>query len=285
MIKFTQGKRRVTSSTHIANINPLRYRGYYYDTETKFYYVNTRYYYPDIKRMLNADDSAIVAVSLETLTDKNSYAYCDNNPVLRADDEGNVWHVVVGAAIGAVTNSVDSVVNVVSTYKNGGDTTKAWLNLGISFVSGAINGGVAIGASPAVAKGVDIGLTIIANSINAYYDYRTGESIETVVPNLVAGSVVDILSSQVTNYVGDKVGDKVTSSMTKQGNKLIKKGSTRQRLLSRKPRTANVEKGLKIAQSKISRGKNILKKADLIKSSVTSVISTAINFIKGFFKK
>lgn len=134
------------------------------------------------------------------------------------------------------------------------------------------------------------------NGTNSYYDDTNSLSFGNIsISETDSGNFYGVhtesigmdsgIGETISESDSNKVGDKVTSSMTKQGNKLIKKGSTRQRLLSRKPRTANVEKGLKIAQSKISRGKNILKKADLIKSSVTSVISTAINFIKGFFKK
>ncbi len=38
-----------TSSTFIGNVNPIRYRGYYYDTETGWYYLNSRYYDPQVK--------------------------------------------------------------------------------------------------------------------------------------------------------------------------------------------------------------------------------------------
>ncbi|MBO4982499.1 MAG: hypothetical protein J6D23_00430, partial [Clostridia bacterium] len=43
------------TSANIGNLNPFRYRGYYYDTETGFYYLNARYYDPQIKRFLNPD--------------------------------------------------------------------------------------------------------------------------------------------------------------------------------------------------------------------------------------
>ena len=46
----------ITDSTHIANVNPLRYRGYYYDSETGLYYVSSRYYDPEIGRWINADN-------------------------------------------------------------------------------------------------------------------------------------------------------------------------------------------------------------------------------------
>ena len=38
--------KKTTDPTFIGHINPLRYRGYYYDTETGFYYVSSRYYDP-----------------------------------------------------------------------------------------------------------------------------------------------------------------------------------------------------------------------------------------------
>ena len=44
-----------TSSTFIGNVNPIRYRGYYYDTETGWYYLNSRYYDPQVRRFINAD--------------------------------------------------------------------------------------------------------------------------------------------------------------------------------------------------------------------------------------
>ena len=44
-----------TSSTFIGNVNPIRYRGYYYDTETGWYYLNSRYYDPEVKRFINED--------------------------------------------------------------------------------------------------------------------------------------------------------------------------------------------------------------------------------------
>ena len=44
-----------TSDDFIGNINPIRYRGYYYDTETNLYYLISRYYDPEIGRFINND--------------------------------------------------------------------------------------------------------------------------------------------------------------------------------------------------------------------------------------
>ena len=67
----------VTYSTGtMAKINPLKYRGYYHDAESGFYYLQSRYYDPAIGRFVNADDR----LSLQTgFFDMNQFAYCCNN--------------------------------------------------------------------------------------------------------------------------------------------------------------------------------------------------------------
>ena len=84
----------ITSSTHIANVNPIRYRGYYYDTETSLYYLKSRYYDPQVKRFLNADGYVQTG---DGLYDKNMFAYCLNNPVNSSDPTGKFAWIVVGA--------------------------------------------------------------------------------------------------------------------------------------------------------------------------------------------
>ncbi len=81
----------ISDPKHIANCNPFRYRGYMYDQETGLYYLRTRYYDPVVGRFLNADDPSLITATPNALTDKNLYAYCDNNPVMRSDDGGKFW--------------------------------------------------------------------------------------------------------------------------------------------------------------------------------------------------
>ena len=68
--------------------NPFRYRGYYYDSETGMYYLNSRYYHPQIGRFINADGYVQTG---QGLLDKNMFAYCGNNPVNRIDPSGQSW--------------------------------------------------------------------------------------------------------------------------------------------------------------------------------------------------
>ncbi len=73
---------------NIAGINPIRYRGYYYDSETGMYYLNSRYYDPETGRFINADDTDYLGAS-GTVLGYNLFAYCENNPVNCSDPSGH----------------------------------------------------------------------------------------------------------------------------------------------------------------------------------------------------
>ena len=72
---------------HIAHVNPIRYRGYYYDIETGFYYLQSRYYDPAISRFINADSYGSTG---QGFLGTNMFAYCNNNPVLGIDPDGHI---------------------------------------------------------------------------------------------------------------------------------------------------------------------------------------------------
>ena len=74
-------------SGDMAAINPLRYRGYYYDTETGWYYLQSRYYDPVNHRFINADSYASTD-STDAIA-CNMFAYCENNPILNVDSNGH----------------------------------------------------------------------------------------------------------------------------------------------------------------------------------------------------
>jgi len=69
----------------IGDINPYRYRGYYYDTETNLYYLNSRYYNPVLGRFISAD--SILGANGDIL-EYNLYIYCSNNPIVYSDPSG-----------------------------------------------------------------------------------------------------------------------------------------------------------------------------------------------------
>ena len=91
-IKDGQGNDVTNNTNHIGYKNPYRYRGYRYDTETGLYYLQSRYYNPEIGRFINADGYLQTG---QGLLDKNMYAYCQNNPINRIDIEGHFFTGVV----------------------------------------------------------------------------------------------------------------------------------------------------------------------------------------------
>ncbi len=72
----------------IAELNPFRYRSYYYDPETNLYYLNTRYYDPEVGRLISQDDVSYIRPN--KISGVNLFAYCRNNPVMQIDPNGHI---------------------------------------------------------------------------------------------------------------------------------------------------------------------------------------------------
>ena len=83
-------------------VNPIRYRGYYYDTETGLYYVSSRYYDPEIGRFINADGYVSTG---QDILGYNMFAYCGNNPINRKDPTGQfgITALIVTAVVAVCT--------------------------------------------------------------------------------------------------------------------------------------------------------------------------------------
>ena len=77
-----------TKADTIGQANPLRYRGYYYDNETGFYYLQSRYYDPVVQRFISADGYVSTG---QGILGNNMFAYCENDPVNRVDPSGQKW--------------------------------------------------------------------------------------------------------------------------------------------------------------------------------------------------
>ena len=78
----------VTTDTNgIGEINPIRYRGYYWDAEFGLYYLQSRYYSPTLCRFISQD--SIEYLDPESINGLNLYAYCSNNPVMYGDSTGH----------------------------------------------------------------------------------------------------------------------------------------------------------------------------------------------------
>ena len=103
----------ITDKNHIANLNPFRYRSYYYDSESGFYYLMSRYYDPVVHRFLNADG---YFQSGDGILDTNMNAYCRNNPIMYYDPTGeytlnDLMHIAIDS-----NNNIKFNINDISMY-------------------------------------------------------------------------------------------------------------------------------------------------------------------------
>ncbi len=113
----------IVNMQHIGNLNPFRYRGYYYDTETGLYYLQTRYYDPELGRFISQD--SIEYADYESVNGLNLYAYCGNNPVMYVDPSGmkakwyeiwkKDWWVQAGKVVGGIVLAAVGVAITSST--------------------------------------------------------------------------------------------------------------------------------------------------------------------------
>ena len=120
----------------MAAINPIRYRGYYYDAELGMYYLGGRYYDPQVKRFINADTPELLDVD-DSFLGANLFTYCLNDPINRTDTNGDLslpnWAKVT---IGAVA----TIAAVGITVATGGAATPILVGVATSTLSGAAVG-------------------------------------------------------------------------------------------------------------------------------------------------
>ena len=93
----------LTSTGDMADVNPLRYRGYYYDTETGLYYLKSRYYDPEVGRFINPDAYASTG---QGILGTNMFTYCRNNPVNLSDPTGTSAAAIISLALLAIATAL-----------------------------------------------------------------------------------------------------------------------------------------------------------------------------------
>ena len=105
----------VTGDTDLAALNPCAYRGYDYDEETGYYYLQSRYYDPEIGRFINADDVNTIAGICDYPLEANLFAYCQNAPISKDDPLGlgSVYLVGFGIQIELSYGAVSAGLEIV----------------------------------------------------------------------------------------------------------------------------------------------------------------------------
>ena len=202
----------VSSSGRLAEINPLRYRGYYYDNETGFYYLQSRYYDPANRRFINADTYS--STDPGDAIGCNMFAYCGNNPVMRNDYSGDAWWHWVVATVAVVGLAVASVVTCGGAAA-AAMTATALISGTCTTVPAAatIITGAALGAGVAYAGSV-VSAASSVKSTEEFAEYGKSALISTVA-GAVVGAVAGAINAATSCFVAG------TPVLTEDGDKPI----------------------------------------------------------------
>ena len=202
-----------------SQLNPFRYRGYYYDAETQLYYLQSRYYDSEVGRFINADS----LLDTTNAQGYNVYSYCSNNPVMRADPNGHFWDVVFD--IVSIVYSVYQVIREPRKISN-------WVSLGADVASAALpfvsGGGAAVRAVSKADDFYDVGknwgrVDDAYDSVKAFDDLY-----DTRVVSDFSGGACFIEGTQIQtsdkakNIEDITIGDKVWATIPETGETELK---------------------------------------------------------------
>ena len=220
----------ITDESFIGNVNPIRYRGYYYDEETGLYYLQSRYYDPEVGRFINADD--IDYIEPETLMGCNLYAYCGNNPVMCMDPNGNavititallgvLKLIAIGFGIGATIAGGFEIGRQI--HANGWNPgTWDWGQIGLTALGGGMAGAITVLPVPGFKS-----LGLFGKVLSYGWTFTMGR-IGSVAGGLVSGSVTNwetagfaFAIGGVANVLGRGLGDGISKLLAKKSQKVL----------------------------------------------------------------
>ena len=113
----------LSSGGNLAAVNPLRYRGYYYDNETGFYYLQSRYYDPANRRFISAD---VYASTGQGFVGTNMFAYCNNKPIINSDPSGHALRFNLTAICDGGSGYLDRTKDVKRVLRENYEQAKRW---------------------------------------------------------------------------------------------------------------------------------------------------------------
>lgn len=162
----------------------------FYDVDTGLYYLQSRYYNPEIGRFLSCDNVSYLNTASQL--GNNGYTYTFNNPIMYVDEDGEFWNIAAGFIIGGL---ISATVSVASQLITTGEVDL--VQTGIAFLAGGASGSLA-------ASGIGLAGSIIANA-------GIGGVTDTVSQLASTGSFaelnpISIVTSTIMGGVAGRIG-------------------------------------------------------------------------------
>ena len=273
-VTVNTGSQITNNDRTLANINPLRYRGYYQDVETGFYYLQSRYYDPVIGRFINADLPEYAALSAENILDTNLFAYCGNDPVNHKDEDGEFLEsILVGAVIGVAAKYIGDVVSNIRSGEKGLNVFKPRSSLR-EYASAAVSG--AIGGIPV---GGVVGAAVLGAVGNCAGDAIQGniKSVKDFAVSATTGALSGALGYKASNMIAARHTAKIKAMPRTQRKQYLQEQFY-------KVKHRNVNKTLQWFERNSSRqvGKRFFRyRAGVYSSAVSTAATQALVGISG----
>ena len=198
---------KLSISQFIGYINPIRYRGYFFDNETSLYYLNARYYDPKLRRFISPDTFSILDDTMGEINGLNLYMYCKDNPVMYTDDSGSlaiICSILIGAFIGLATSYIQDVAK---NFKDGFEWSdfntfgnNNWKKYIGAAIGGAIGGLRSDFISTIAFNGIgNVVESAINGGINSFGEFMTALTIGCITSAIGYG-----ISKGITKHFADK---------------------------------------------------------------------------------
>ena len=173
MVKYTytaygEVTKQIIKQRNVSTYNSFLYKRYYYDVETSLFWLSSRYYSPELCRLISPD--SVEYLDPRSINGLNLYAYCNNDPINKYDLSGHfaisltMLCLIIGAAIGATVGGI-AAYNIAKDQGAEGWELFGWTMAGI--VGGCIVGGaLGAGAGALVTKATGIlGFLIVKGNV------------------------------------------------------------------------------------------------------------------------
>ena len=181
-----------TSGCDLGNINPFRYKGYYYDDDVEMYYCKSRFYVPLWHRWLNSD--SINYLEPKNITSLNLFTYCNNNPVMYVDPTGRF--TILGLLISVGLSLAFEVLEDALDGNRMDHDWKDYLGAGISGIFGASSGNFVMNGIFSFAGGITDA-------------WLSGDLKENGIGNVILSIGVSFLISEGASRLSKHISNKI----------------------------------------------------------------------------